>query len=498
VPFFIKLGDHRDLTLTPYLSSRTTTLEFRYRQAFSRGQIEFQGAITEDDLRPSEVRGYLFGTGVFQLDNDYVLQFDVETTSDDAYLTEYGYSSKDRLDSAITLTRAKRDELRQFSLVNFRTLRDDEDNATLPTNVLDAIYERRFHPRAMGGELRLFASAHTHFRNSALDVDGPDADTDVDGRDVVRANVGAEWLRSWTFRGGLQMQTQLGAEFDAFQVDQDSTFPNTASGATPQGAITFRYPFVRRSAGGTQLLEPVLQVAYVGGDPLDVPNDESTRVEFDEGNLLELSRFPEPDARERGASAAIGLNWSRFSDNGWEARLSLGQVVREDPAAEYSKTSGLAGASSDVLVAGQLVIGNGFSVSGRALFGGNFEASKAELRGAWSNERTRLAGTYLWLVDDLDEDRPDPVSELTVDGAYNFNRHWSLTSNVRYDLEDDRAAYAGLGLTYDNECVSASLSVNRDFTSSTSVEPSTNVGFRVSLRGFSAQTGTRSYARACK
>ncbi|MEM8579386.1 MAG: LPS assembly protein LptD, partial [Pseudomonadota bacterium] len=425
-------------------------------------------------------------------------QFDVETTSDDAYLTEYGYSGKDRLDSAIVLTRAKRDELRQFSFVNFRTLRDGEDNATLPTNVLDAVYERRFHPRALGGELRLTAAAHSHVRTSDLDIDGPDPDTDADGRDVARINAGLMWMRTWTFRGGTQMQTTLGAEFDAFQVDQDAGFPNTASGITPQGAITFRYPLVRRGARATQLLEPIVQLAYVGGDPLNVPNDESTRVEFDEGNLLALSRFPQPDARERGRSAAIGLNWSRFSNAGWEARLTLGQVVREDAAAGYSKTSGLAGASSDVLVAGQIRIGNGLSFSGRALFGGNLEASKAELRGAWSNSRARVAGTYLWLVDDPAEDRPDPVSELTFDGAYNLDRHWALTSNVRYDLEDDRAAFAGIGVTYDNECVTAALTVNRRFTSSTSVEPSTNVGFRVSLRGFSAQNGTESYARACK
>lgn len=41
LPYFIRLGDHRDLTLTPYVSdNRTQTLEFRYREAFVRGDIE--------------------------------------------------------------------------------------------------------------------------------------------------------------------------------------------------------------------------------------------------------------------------------------------------------------------------------------------------------------------------------------------------------------------------------------------------------------------------
>jgi len=498
VPYFIKLGDTRDLTLTPYLSSRTETLEFRYRQAFANGRIEFNGAYTRDDLRPGEARGCLFGFGTFNLGNDYVLAFDIETTSDDAYLTEYGYSGKDRLDSAITLTRAKRDELRQFSFVNYKTLRDGENNATLPTNIFDAVYERRLFPRAMGGELRLSAAAHSHVRTSTLSVDGPDADLLPDGRDVYRVNVGAEWTRSWTFSSGVQMQALLGLEGDAFRIAQDATTPDNAAGLTPQAALTFRYPMIRRGQGGTPLLEPILQVAWVGGSTLAVPIEESARVEFDEGNLLALSRFPRPDARERGASAALGVNWSYLGDQGWTARLSLGQVIRNDPAAGYTHSSGLGGTSSDVLVAAQLSLAGGLSLSGRALIGGDFSTPKAELRGGWSSRRARLAGSYIWLAEDPGEDRLTPVSELTLDGALNIDRHWSATADVRYDLDGDRAAYAGIGLTYDNECVSARFSINRRYTSSTSVEPSTNVGFTVSLRGFSAQTGTESYARTCK
>ena len=67
VPYFIKVGNHRDITLTPYLSSKTRALEFRYRQAFETGNILFNGAVTNDDLRPNKTRGYIFGEGQFEL-----------------------------------------------------------------------------------------------------------------------------------------------------------------------------------------------------------------------------------------------------------------------------------------------------------------------------------------------------------------------------------------------------------------------------------------------
>ncbi|MEO0634278.1 MAG: LPS-assembly protein LptD, partial [Pseudomonadota bacterium] len=43
VPYFIKLGNHRDLTLTPYLSNQTRTLEFRYSRPFAAGASHSKG-----------------------------------------------------------------------------------------------------------------------------------------------------------------------------------------------------------------------------------------------------------------------------------------------------------------------------------------------------------------------------------------------------------------------------------------------------------------------
>ena len=65
IPFFLRMGDHRDLTITPYLSTKARTLEFTYRQAYKRGDISFDGAISRDDELPGTTRAYLFGEGAF-------------------------------------------------------------------------------------------------------------------------------------------------------------------------------------------------------------------------------------------------------------------------------------------------------------------------------------------------------------------------------------------------------------------------------------------------
>ena len=101
LPYFVRLGDHRDLTLTPYLSSNTTTLEARYRQAFLSGNIEINTAVSSDTLLSGATRGYIMAEGEFDLVGDFALTFDLEATTDRDYILDYGYSSKDRLDSQI-------------------------------------------------------------------------------------------------------------------------------------------------------------------------------------------------------------------------------------------------------------------------------------------------------------------------------------------------------------------------------------------------------------
>ncbi|WP_436399421.1 LPS-assembly protein LptD [Roseobacter sp. S98] len=490
VPYFIVIDDHRDVTVTPYISSRTRTLELRYRQAFVNGRIEFNTAISRDDERPGDTRGYVFGFGAFELQNDFRLTFDIETTSDDAYLKDYDFSDKDRLDSELNVQRARRDEFISGSLIAFRSLRDEDDNSTLPTIVADGVYEKRFFPSLTGGEFRLNAKAHSHYRYS---------DDDIVGRDVSRFNVDASWLRGWTLPGGLRTETTLTLAGDIFNITQDSTTNQNQTQLTPGGAIAFRYPMARQSAEGvTHFLEPVAQIGWTGGDRLDIPNEESTRVEFDAGNLLSLSRFPAPDRRERGTVGAYGINWARSDPEGLETSLTLGQVFRNMADDSFSESSGLTGGTSDFLLAGQMKTRTGWAITARTLFSDSFDFTKAEIRGQYSNARTSVTGMYLWLVEDADISSADDVSEISLDGSYRVDRHWTANADWRYDLTDNRATTVGIGFNYSNECVTVDVSAARRFTTSTSLEPSTSLGFNIGLRGFSARKGTDTYARTCK
>ncbi|WP_255301725.1 LPS-assembly protein LptD [Pelagimonas phthalicica] len=498
VPYFIPFGDHKDLTLTPYLSPKTRTLEFRYRQAFANGDINIAGAASYDTLISNVLRGYVFADGQFNLPKDYKLSFSANAVLDASYLNDYNISDQDRLQSRIGVERVKPLEYSWAELTHFETLRALEDNDTQPAIALSFGREKRFFPSMLGGELRVGAEVHGHYRYSSIPIDSADLDLVVDGRDVARFNGEISWRDRWTSGFGLQAGVSTHLWLDHYVTRQDNTSDDNVTRLTPGVAVDLRWPFQSRSGnGGRTLLEPIVQYGWVGGDRPKNPNDESTRVEFDEGNLLSLSRFPAADRREHGHQLAAGLRWRHISPQGWDAALTLGRVWRQDQDPDFSRSSGLQGKDSDWLVSGQFTHPSGLTLSARGLLDDTGRTNKAEASAAWSNDRLDLTASYLLLVADSAEERDRAQSEWTFDSTIRMTQHWSSSYEARYDLADQRLDRLGLGLQYRNECVQVDFKATRKYASATNLEPSTDFDLTVALKGFSTGGSAKEYRRTC-
>ena len=495
IPYFFTLGDSRDLTLSPYLSSGTRTLDARYRQAFLRGAIELEGAFTRDDLQPDEGRGYFFATGRFDLPRNLQLEFDLKTVSDNAYIADYSLPDLDRLRSEVTLTKSTRDSLLRAALINFKTLRDSESQDLIPSTIGEIYYQKRYFPTSIGGETRLTLEAHGHNRTSNLEGNL----TNANGRDHGRVTADVDWRRSWLLANGVELEWKVGSAIDSFITYDDSYYSEHSSRVTPRSALTLRLPMTKTdTSGATQFFEPIAQLGWSNVIEDSVAQDESNYVEFDQGNLLSLSRFPASDAREDGLSLAYGFNWARFAKSGWQAQATLAQVIRQDADNRFSKSSGLGGTTSDLLLAGQVKFNDGIALTARGLLNDSLNFSKAEVRGDWYRDALAVSGSYLWLGTDPNENRTAETSEIWFDGSYEVSPSWKASANLRYDISDARATRAGLGLAFSNECVTVDLSVNRRYTSTTSVDPSTDFGFSISMNGFSINNGSKQYRRSCR
>lgn len=491
LPYFIAIGDSRDLTLTPYLTTQgSRTLDLRYRQALRGGLLQFDGALTSDNLITGAPRGYLFGKLNLALQSGYQLRFDLQAVSDSAYLLDYGVGQVDRLRSGLAVTRTSHTSHFSAGLVQFTSIRQGEDNATLPGLIGEMTLHRRFRPAVLGGEGGFWFQTYALARRSAADIAG---------RDTARASVRLDWRRNWILPLGVNISALGALTGDFYLIRQDSSFAGTVARATPIAAVELRWPWIRTGRNGvSQVIEPVVQLIYSPADGPAVPNEDSTLVEFDEGNLFALNRFPGADVTERGLRANVGVGWTRYDPAGWSASATLGRVVRFDDPGQFSSGSGLAGAQSDWLAALQIRTDNGISLTNRAIFDSDLKFAKDEVRFGITSDRLVLSTSYLWLAADATENRPGDTAEWALNAAYDLGNQWTARANWRYDNQADRATSAGLGLAYRTECVTVDLSLSRRFTSSTSVAPTTDFGLSVDLVGFGGTAEAGAVRKSCR
>lgn len=497
LPYFITMGRSADLTITPYLTTRgSQTVELRYRRLFADGNLTVDGAVTRDSLVPG-TRGYLFTEGSFGLPMGFDLTFKGQTVTDPAYLLDYGIDTLDRLDSRIVASRTRRNEHISARIISFQTLRDSEDNTTIPSIISDLTFHRRFSLGILGGEGGLRFQTHNHVRSSSSPIDA-DGDMIADGRDLARISARIDWRRSFFLPAGIEGVILGEATADAYRISEDAIYQGETTRSHGSIGAELRWPWLKTTKSGvTHVIEPVAQLVWASSDLESLPNEDSVLVEFDEGNLFQLDRFPGSDAVERGPRTNLGVTWTRYDPEGWSLGVTVGRVFRERDLGQFGPGSGLAGRSSDWLAAATLDLQDGYGLTARAVFDDSFTLTKGETRLSLVRPKLSLASSLIWAVADPTENRPDPTQEITFDLQRKLGLNWTGNLSGRYDFAADQGTVAGLGVEYLNECLRFGVSLSRRFTSSTSVTPSTDFTLSLDLIGFGG-SGTGGPARTCR
>ncbi|WP_371154439.1 LPS-assembly protein LptD [Jannaschia sp. 2305UL9-9] len=494
--YFLTLGPSRDLTFSPFVTNQNTrSLGLRYREAFDTGTLQIEGAISEDTITPDPWRGYVFAEGTWALTRNYRFEFDLEAVSDDDYLLDYDVTDKDRLDSRVAITRVDRDSRFVAEAILFQSLRIGEDNRFLPTRVMTIERQGRTEPNWLGGQAVWTWQVHGRER-TATEV--PAGQPSNAARDVLRASAAVDWRRSWISEGGIVLTGLGGLHVDAYNVRQDPTFNDTAFiRAVPYAGLEARMPLARSGANGVRhVLEPVAQVILAPNNRNATPDEDSLTPEFDEGNLFSASRFAGRDTRELGNRLNVGVGYTRYDPAGWNVGVLVGRVIRAGDLGQFRPGTGLDGQSSDWLLSFGASHAIGLEVMSRSLFDDQLTFSRSESILRWSSDDHAVETRYTWLEADPTAGRTLDTSEWTMDAALGLGDDWTGRANWQYDFVTNDASSAGLGLTYRSDCVTVDFDVERRFTSTTTLQPSTSFGLSVELAGFGADDSAKR-ARKC-
>ena len=488
LPYFIALGPSRDLTVSPTLTNtETRAATLRYRQAFDAGAVEVTASAARDALRDGQDRGHLFAAGNFALPRDYRLRFAVETVTDDAYLEQYDISDADRLTSRIALGRVSRDDRLLAEVAALRTLREGERSDAQPSRVATVARERRGALAGGIGFWRLEAQGRER-PLSAVPAGLPPGSA----RDVLRASASVGWRRSHVTGWGAVLTSFAEAHLDTYRLSQDEVFADDRiTRVVPYLGVEARLPLVRADGAVTHVLEPVAQVVLAPDARDAVPNEDALTPELDEGNLLSTTRFAGRDGRELGDRIDLGLSYARVAPGGLSLDAFVGRILRDGGGDQFGSGTGLAGDVSDWLLAVGVALDDRFAFEGRTLFDDGLDVSRLDSALRWSGTRHDVASRFVFLTEDRTAGRPRDTSELELDAAYDLSRDWTGRVNWRYDFVADDPTRAGLGVTYRADCVAVALDVERRFTTTDTLRPTTRFGLAVELLGFGADDGVR-------
>ncbi len=312
-----------------------------------------------------------------------------------------------------------------------------------------------------------------------------DSDREVDGYDTLRLSLDTDWQRNWTFQNGFifDLDTELGLSY--YNIQQHFSAKSDILVNSSAASAGLRWPLIRKNNGGsTAILEPHIQFASVSINGSDVPNQDSTRVEFDEGNLFKFNRAPGYDLTENGFRINIGLKGESYDVNGGQIGWEIGKVMRAKDTS-FSYSSGLSGKSSDWLIATNIDHFSGIELIGRAMITDEGRLGKTETLLNWRDLRNDISAQYAWLAKDTNEEREKSLSGLSLSWQSDITQNWITETAVKFDTSRGEATDLDFGLKFANECLNIGFSASRRFSTSSTLQPSTDYNFKVELTGFS-------------
>ncbi|MFO1210056.1 MAG: LPS assembly protein LptD [Amaricoccus sp.] len=492
LPYYRVISPSADYTITPFLTTSGAKLvEGQYRRRFDDGGFDVGGVVAFDDglgNNKQALRGSLAASGNFALGQGFIASFDLAAASDNSFLAQFDYSDADRLTSIAGIHRTLGNEYFSVSTIAFQSLNDDEATDTIPF-VFPALYYRRlFDAPVVGGRVGIDANS----LGIARDVGG----------DMIRAGGGVDWQNGWTLANGVLASSTASAVVDLYRTwDYDDIPDGTDARAMPLVSGELRWPLVKSTAAAQHVIEPIAQVIWsqtVGDD--DVPNEDSQLPEFDDLNLFSLNRFPGEDRLETGLRANLGINYTRQDPSGWSLGATLGRVFRVNDKDQFSEGTGLDGTWSDYVGALSLDFASGLTLVNRALFSDTLDFQRNEFAMAYDSERAGIRAAYIYLAqDDSDPvigDQPE-TSEFAFNARYRLRPNWEVRGLWRYDVAAHSNLRAGAGITYGNECTEFDLSIQRRYTSSENLPPTTSIGFSLKLAGVGDSGDNKWPARVC-
>src|SRR5579862_9721663 len=470
-PYYLVLSDDKDLTISPlFTSDQSLMLEGEYRERFDRGLIDIIGSLADSDPdpsltgppNPSQLRGHVFATGEFDLDDEMRAGFDIRRVSDTIYLQEYKVGAyQNFLNSDTYLEDFNGRDYGSAFAYAFQSLQSDVENRTQPVVLPVATYTWAGRPLDWGGRFTTSLNVLDLIRET--------------GPSDRRVSVGTEFDPPFDAPGGQRLNFLAALRGDQYYATSEPLVPNGPLGdhattrAFPQVGLEWRWPWAAQSRGSHWIIEPraAIYAAPVGLNPSSIPNDDSGAVDFNDAELFSHDRFAGYDQVDSGQRVDYGLhvNWRGGAS---AVDMLVGQSWRfqnQSPFAINGTGDGLEHTLSDYVGRINLSPGAYFDINY------HFRFNEADLRPerqevTVSTITSPVSGSvgYLQIGNNV-HDGETARQQMSLRLDVKLGTYWSVYGNGTRDLAGDSHLLAAeIGTRYSDECMTFIASVGTDGT----------------------------------
>ncbi|MEA2780800.1 MAG: LPS-assembly protein [Rhodospirillaceae bacterium] len=488
LPYYWVTGPSSDLTITPIITSQANpVIAGRWRQRVNGGNMDISASATYGDQvqsagntpnPQSKFEGYLFGTGRFDLTDNWRWGFDVNRTSDPAYLQIYNFQhAYDRsLNSEVYGEGFDGRSYASIQAWSFQSMLSTDSQTQQPIVAPLINYNLVGEPNKFGAYWTLDAGAMVLSR--------------VVGTDSRRITTNLGWTLPYTAPAGDIYKLRATVRADGYWVDDvgpNSTIQAptglTQSGFTgrffPQLSFEWRYPFIRRSGSTSQVIEPIFSadIAPNSGNNSLIPNEDSLDFQFDETNIFNPDRFTGLDLVDNGQRINYGVKWSIYGDGGGHSSVLLGQSYQFNADNAFDAGAGLQSGLSDVVGAigvspnDYLNFLYRFRVDTRS-----FTFRRHEIGVQAGTPKFNIGIDYAFLDATINDGSTfGKQQEFYGIVQSQINDNWSVFARGRQDLETDLTLEWGGGITYKNDCITLQLVGLQQNYTTVNITPQTTV-----------------------
>lgn len=449
------------------MSERGVQFQAEHRQLGQHLASEVRGSIISDDLN-GELRSNFEGKGQYTFKPGRRMGLDAAVVSDDTYLDDFFERRDSYLASTLYGEDASKDHYYNLRSTFYQDLRDGKAPAETAQVLPRLQLEKLFQLRSDNETLTLSSDMLSLKRS--------------EGSQSRRLITEALYNLDHISDSGNQYALTASVRADTYHIeaDQSGATPYGTEGwharAVPQVSAKWERPFI--SPTGTHKITPKIMgvLSPRGGNPDDIPNEDSVAYELDTTNLFDTNRFSGYDRIETGPRLIYGLDnhWGTPDSIRW--RFFIGQSYRFFDDETLPETGGTQTKFSDWV--GRTTINPSEWLTFNSEFrfdNANFEAKRMDNELVLGDrQKSYLSMTHTFVE--------GGAEEVFTEGRYHLTEEFSVEGQMRRDLRDEGKMLLSEGaLVYTAQCYRLSLSAQRRGFTNRNVPPSTSFLFNIEL-----------------